>query len=735
MSMVSTQERRPSGSSALVHSPGSPGTSGGTGAAALTAKDFLFAIRRHIIMIVILAMLGLVMGGGLSWALLRWDPQYTATAYLLVSPSRQTIIGNSRGVAKEDIDRRIATIAHTVKTDKVYQQAIDRFGIRRTDWFNDVTNQGLSPVEELKEEVEVISSRNTNIIEVSMTGRNPEDVAAIVDGVIQAAEEDIRTDYGTDRSEVIGELQSEMATLKSLYEASSKQIDELHRTGAAGETVEAIETLMGRSRILMSQMATVEVEWIESNKMVQMMEQYTPEQWAGDPMVQQYVEMDRDIISLTSQELYQQIQIAQLQQQYGPKHRVVKRAIQTLAVLQEELARLRKTQIEEAIEIVRSQRRQMFETLNESYINLSKQIDTVDIKLKQIRAARAVLERALSDQSFSKQRIEQLKALLLDSQMLLKTAHPLTILRRPITPDENNPSFPTYPPFVAGGGFLGLLLGVGLALLLELCNSTIRGPGDIRRRLGINVLGKTPHVDDIEEEIDDMRLVATMDQDTVVHEAYRQIRTSLMFGGKDQQRRVILVTSPLPEDGRTSVTLNLAQAMIGAGNRVVVVDANFQQPALANLFSGACDDQGLGTVLQGKCSIEDALCEVKPGLTIMTAGPTPLNPTELFESDAVDTLISDLSSRFDHVLIDGGPCLVVNEPAILSTKVDGVILVVRAEESHYGTVEGTVAVLNRVGANLYGVVLNGMRTRPGGYLRKNYDLYYEYQARHMPVRQ
>lgn len=208
-----------------------------------------------------------------------------------------------------------------------------------------------------------------------------------------------------------------------------------------------------------------------------------------------------------------------------------------------------------------------------------------------------------------------------------------------------------------------------------------------------------------------------------------------MFGGTDQERRVILVTSPLPEDGRTSVTLNLAQAMIGAGQRVVVVDANFQQPALANLFAGACDTQGLSTVLQGKCSLEDALCEVKPGLTIMTAGPTPLNPTELFESDAVDTLISDLSSRFDHVLFDGGPCLVVNEPAILSTKVDGVILVVRAEESHYGTVEGTVAVLNRVGANLYGMVLNGMRTRPGGYLQKNYDLYYEYQARHMPVRQ
>ena len=279
------------------------------------------------------------------------------------------------------------------------------------------------------------------------------------------------------------------------------------------------------------------------------------------------------------------------------------------------------------------------------------------------------------------------------------------------------------------------MLGVGLALLLELCSPHIRGPGDIRRRLGINVLGKTPHVDDIEEEIDDMRLVATMDQDTVVHEAYRQIRTSLMFGGADQGRRVILVTSPLPEDGRTSVTLNLAQAMIGAGQSVVVVDANFQQPALAHLFSGASSTEGLSTVLQGNCSLDEALHEVKPGLTIMTAGPTPLNPTELFESDAVDTLISDLSSRFDHVLIDGGPCLVVNEPAILSTKVDGVILVVRAEESHYGTVEGTVAVLNRVGANMYGIVLNGMRTRPGGYLRKNYDLYYEYQARHMPVRQ
>ena len=702
-------------------------------AAALTAKDFLFAIRRHIWMVIILTVVGLTMGGGLSWALLRWDPQYTATSFLLVSPDVRTITGRSQGGAREDIDRRIATIAHTVQTDKVYQRAIDGFGIDRTTWFDDVVNLGQSPVEELKDEVDVVSSKNNNIIQISMTGRNPSDVATIVDAVTSAAEEDIRVDRGTDRTDVMRELQREMEVLKKSYEASSKEIDTLHRSGTTGETVEAIELLTGKSAGLMSRMGALELEWIEASKMVELMEQYTPEQWAEDLMVQQYVEMDRDIMSLTSQELYQQIQIAQSQQQYGPKHRVVVRAIQTLAVLQEELARLRKKKIEEAIEMVRAQRRQMYETLKESYMNLSRQIDNVDIKLKTVRAVHARLERALTNQAFSQQRIEQLKALLLDRRMLQKASHPLTILRRPIEPTI--PSFPTYPPFVAGGGFLGLMLGVGLALLLELCSPHIRGPGDIRRRLGINVLGKTPHVDDIEEEIDDMRLVATMDQDTVVHEAYRQIRTSLMFGGADHGRRVILVTSPLPEDGRTSVTLNLAQAMIGAGQRVVVVDANFQQPALEHLFSDASSTEGLSTVLQGNCSLDEALHEVKPGLTVMTAGPTPLNPTQLFESEAADTLIRDLSSRFDHVLFDGGPCLVVNEPAILSRKVDGVILVVRAEESHYGTVEGAAAVLNRVGANLYGIVLNGMRTRPGGYLRKNYDLYYEYQARHMPVRQ
>jgi hypothetical protein len=101
MNMVSKQERRPTGATPLVHRPGSSGANTGMGAAALTAKDFLFAIRRHIWMVIILAVVGLTMGGGLSWALLKWDPQYTATAFLLVSPDVQTITGRSHGGARE----------------------------------------------------------------------------------------------------------------------------------------------------------------------------------------------------------------------------------------------------------------------------------------------------------------------------------------------------------------------------------------------------------------------------------------------------------------------------------------------------------------------------------------------------------------------------------------------------------------------------------------------------------
>jgi len=215
---------------------------------------------------------------------------------------------------------------------------------------------------------------------------------------------------------------------------------------------------------------------------------------------------------------------------------------------------------------------------------------------------------------------------------------------------------------------------------------------------------------------------------SLIGESFRQIRTCLLFSGPAEQRRSILVTSALPKDGRTAVSVNLAAAMAHGGKNVLVVDANFHQPALRRLFAPD-QDSGLSNALTGQADWRGLVREVEPNLSILPAGPLPPNPAELLGSPQMRAFIDQTLQSYDQVVFDGAPCLVVSDPCVLSTQVNSVILVARAGVNTYGIVQRTRDLLQRVGARILGAVLNGVRVTAGGYLRKNYETFYQYSER------
>ncbi len=187
----------------------------------------------------------------------------------------------------------------------------------------------------------------------------------------------------------------------------------------------------------------------------------------------------------------------------------------------------------------------------------------------------------------------------------------------------------------------------------------------------------------------------------------------------------MLVTSPLPEDGRTTVTMNLAGAISSGGRRVLVVDTNFRQPGISSLFPD-CPPGGLSSALVGQAQWRDLVHEVNPNLHVLAAGILPPNPAELLGSQEMRVHLDEMVQQYDQVLLDGAPCLVVTDSAVLSTLVDGVILTIRAGVNTHGIVQRTRDMLMRVGGHIIGSVLNGVRVTAGGYLRKSYDTFYEY---------
>jgi capsular exopolysaccharide synthesis family protein len=210
-----------------------------------------------------------------------------------------------------------------------------------------------------------------------------------------------------------------------------------------------------------------------------------------------------------------------------------------------------------------------------------------------------------------------------------------------------------------------------------------------------------------------------------VSEAFRQIRTCLQFSGPASTQRSMLIVSAQPEDGRTTVALNLAASIARGGRKVLVVDANFRQPAVRKLFPQS-KDAGLSNVLVGQATWRELVSEIEPNLYVMSSGPLPPNPAELLGGEPMRQLIIEMSAQYDQVIFDGAPMLVVSDSRVLATLVDGVVLVVRAGANTHGMVQRAKDMLQQVGARMMGAVLNGVRATAGGYLRKSYETFYDY---------
>jgi capsular exopolysaccharide synthesis family protein len=291
-----------------------------------------------------------------------------------------------------------------------------------------------------------------------------------------------------------------------------------------------------------------------------------------------------------------------------------------------------------------------------------------------------------------------------------------------------DPSQPKWTLMIIGGVIFGLLAGLGVAVLLEIVDTSIKKPSDIRRRMDLPLLGMVPHIDDLEEEISDPRLAMQTFPDSPVGEAFRQIRTRVVFSGPIDRQRTLMVTSPLPEDGRTTVAVNLAGAMAQGGSKVIIIDANFRQPMLHHLFEGAPGD-GLSNVLIGQTTWQQLVHEADENLHVLSAGPLPPNPAELLASRQMRTLLSELTDHYDRVLFDTGPCLVVTDPCVLASEIDGVIMVYRAGANSHGVAQRARDAMLEANARILGAVLNGVRAMAGGYLRKNYEAFYDYRER------
>lgn len=279
-------------------------------------------------------------------------------------------------------------------------------------------------------------------------------------------------------------------------------------------------------------------------------------------------------------------------------------------------------------------------------------------------------------------------------------------------------------------GIVGLLLGLGLAMLRSQLDGRLRDPNKVREQFGVPVLGSVPENDQLAKA--DRRIpivvgegVRTDTEGLITAEAFLKMRTSLQYMNVDRTLRAIVVTSPNPDDGKSTVASNIAASIALSGEPTLLVDADLRRPSIAGGF-GLLDGAGLAEVLAHRVDLADVIQDAPqtPNLSVLAAGLTPPNPSEMVGSQAMKALVEQLSRDY-FVVIDAPPLLPVTDAAILGTQVDGVVVVVSAGRTLDHQLETAVRNLQEVHAAILGVVMNKLSARDlQSYYGSGYGAYY-----------
>jgi capsular exopolysaccharide synthesis family protein len=295
---------------------------------------------------------------------------------------------------------------------------------------------------------------------------------------------------------------------------------------------------------------------------------------------------------------------------------------------------------------------------------------------------------------------------------------------------------------------VSLALGIGLALFLEYLDDTVKTPSDIERGLRLASLAVIPIAGkSATQRLFPLRfrgngnghrngsgreLLINSDGPSLQAEAYRHLRTSVLLSTPGHAPNTLLVTSSVPAEGKTTTVVNTATVLAQTGAKVLVIDADMRRPRLHQVF-GTNNDAGLSSILSSQMSEAEVLSMVTQyedtNIYLMSSGAIPPNPAELLGSDQFRNLLKTVSGTFQHVIIDSPPIASFTDGVLISSMVDGVLLVVQGGKTSKQVVKRTRQMLHEIGAKIVGVVLNKIDVRSHNYYyHHDYKSYYSSAA-------
>lgn len=707
----------------------------------LTAKEVFGIFRRHVLLIVVLTVLGLAAGGATWYLLKEYFPKYTASTFIEVLPPVET---DPMTIVSVQVQKDIQyghrlSMASLIKQQNTLQQLLARDNVKRTSWFVQKATEA-KRIKDLDKNLGAIAHRDAGYIEVSMSCREPEEAALVVNEMVDLF---VSSQGGAKRAEIadkLTRLEDQRARVQRELDAAERGLSEVRTAWGITD----LERPRGQNirqtiELVLDDLSVRENELALAIKQLQA-DIKNLEELATGPItvqVENVIESDPVMITLAQQLALLEGQLSSRLTRFGENHRVVLQLQELINEIKEE----RRTRKEE---IAEQTRQANFENAQDSLIVYQARL----VEMEKMRAEAAAKKRDLDlarVQYEQRLKIRDERVLMLDS--IKEQIEKLKIIHDdPRTPKVQHVGLAPVPLEMVtsrkwwihfpSGTILGFLLGIGLTFLIETLNDLVCTPRDVRRFLRIPLLSMIPDTseDDQVRGIDPCHIVR-LSPYSLISESYRQLRTDLKLSCAIEPK-VLLVSSGSAGDGKTSVAVNLATTFVSENKKVLLIDANLRRPSLQALFPrvGAQNMEaerfnfGLSNILMKQCSAQDAIRpSIVEGLDIIDAGPLPTNPAELLDSAQMEKLLQEQREKYDYIVLDSPPLLLVSDSKVLAKLADATILVFNAAFTRRGAAQRTIAQLKEVNAQIVGCVLLAARIMKGGYFGEQFRSYQEYQ--------
>lgn len=633
-----------------------------------------------------------------AWSVTR-PKLYRSTTRITLQPPPQ-LSNNQFDLAMSwwQMDRIIADQVEILKTRALAQRVVDKLGLASHPAF-----AGGDPVGALLGGISAKPIEGTFVVEVSLTGGQQEALAEWLNVFIEEYKAANIEDSLQRTREVYEVIQNRLDPLRAKVEASEQMLmDFREREDAVLLADQDKNVITEQVNTLTSEYATTKAERIRletklnalnSMRASNLAETSFPE-ILKDETVKNMIQQRSDVQAQLTEKLRSlreghpeiidlRARIDGLDQQIAQQVRIIKQSLQT----DFDIVSRREQSLYNNIQSLRTQT-----------IDLSKQTLELDRLQREYDQNKAFLEDMLARSNEAD----------IAGTASLNNVRVIEPARRPGGPFSPNPRRAAMMATL-----LGLFLGVGLVLGLDYLDHTLRSPDHIERYVGLETLTVLPKLTD--------------ENSHVLRESFQSLRTAVMLAARGEGCHIAMITSAVPEEGKTTTAYNLAKALAAGGAKVLLIDADLRKPRLHRMIQ-AKNITGLTSVVLGERAASEVIHHVPnvPNLDVMTSGPLPPNPPELFGKNSFSRLLDEARLVYDWVLLDTPPVALVTDPVICASSAELALLVVQYGSTRRQIAREAVRLLGRTGTRLAGVVLNKVEIDRDPYYYGGYYAYTRY---------